>query len=100
MLVMVIWHESGERVQEVEVRVERDPGRVRQHRQSLDACSLVIMEHCGGASGPIWVRPLGRLEDTQTANKLTILEFSELMEAAVKEFNQLAKGVSVVAQWS
>jgi len=51
----------------------------------LDACSMVIMEHCGGASGPIWgsaFRAAGRYAGDKT--RLTILEFSELMEAAVK----------------
>ena len=51
----------------------------------LDACSMVIMEHCGGASGPIWgsaFRAAGKYANGKT--KLTVSEFSGLVEAAVK----------------
>ncbi|AJA47316.1 PTS-dependent dihydroxyacetone kinase, dihydroxyacetone-binding subunit DhaK [Clostridium pasteurianum DSM 525 = ATCC 6013] len=51
----------------------------------LNACSLVIMEHCGGASGPIWgsaFRAAGRQVGAKT--ELTISEFAEMMQAAVK----------------
>lgn len=51
----------------------------------LNACSLVIMEHCGGASGPIWgsaFRAAGKQVGSKT--ELTISEFAEMMQAAVK----------------
>lgn len=51
----------------------------------LDACSMIIMEHCGGASGPIWgsafraagKSALGKME-------LSVGEFADMMQAAVK----------------
>jgi len=51
----------------------------------LEACSLVIMEYCGGASGPIWgsaFRAAGRSAGART--ELSISEFAEMMQAAVK----------------
>lgn len=50
----------------------------------LDACSMVIMEHCGGASGPIWgsaFRAAGKITKGKTA--ISTKEFAEMMEAAV-----------------
>ena len=51
----------------------------------LDACSMVIMEYCGGASGPIWgsaFRAAGKeAGNRQTLNKK---EFAQIMHAAVK----------------
>lgn len=51
----------------------------------LEACSLIIMEHCGGASGPIWgsaFRAAGR----SAGGKLSLDtgEFADLMAAMVK----------------
>lgn len=49
------------------------------------ACSLVIMEHCGGASGPIWgsaFRAAGKYAGDRT--ELTVVEFAEMMQAVVK----------------
>lgn len=51
----------------------------------LDACSLIIMEHCGGASGPIWgsaFRAAGKYAGSKT--ELTMDEFADMMGAAVK----------------
>jgi dihydroxyacetone kinase DhaK subunit len=51
----------------------------------LDACSLIIMEHCGGASGPIWgsgFRAAGKYAGTRT--ELSIQEFADLMAAVVQ----------------
>ena len=51
----------------------------------LEAVSLVIMEHCGGASGPIWgsaFRAAGRSAGART--KLTASDFAEMMQAAVR----------------
>lgn len=50
----------------------------------LKKCSLVIMENCGGASGPIWgsaFRAAGK--QVETKNELTVSEFAEMMNAAV-----------------
>ncbi|WP_152392090.1 dihydroxyacetone kinase subunit DhaK [Paenibacillus guangzhouensis] len=50
----------------------------------LDACSLVIMEHCGGASGPIWgsgFRAASRLAGDRES--LSIEEFADMMAAVV-----------------
>lgn len=49
------------------------------------ACSLVIMEHCGGASGPIWgsaFRAAGKYAGDRT--ELTVPEFAGMMQAVVK----------------
>lgn len=51
----------------------------------LDACSLVIMEYCGGASGPIWgsaFRAAGKA--VGDAQQLSVAEFAEMMQAAVQ----------------
>ncbi len=50
----------------------------------LNACSLVIMEYCGGASGPIWgsaFRAAARSARGKAA--LSVSDFAELMQAAV-----------------
>ena len=50
----------------------------------LQACSMVIMEHCGGASGPIWgsaFRAAGKKADGKT--ELTIFEFADMTQEAV-----------------
>lgn len=50
----------------------------------LDACSMVIMEYCGGASGPIWgsaFRAAGKSAGQKT--ELTTKEFADMMQAAV-----------------
>ncbi|BFI99260.1 MULTISPECIES: dihydroxyacetone kinase subunit DhaK [Priestia] len=51
----------------------------------LEACSIVIMEHCGGASGPIWgsaFRAAGK--NTESKTELTLTEFAEMVQASVK----------------
>lgn len=53
--------------------------------QFLEECSLVIMEHCGGASGPIWgsaFRAAGKCAGSKT--ELSAQEFAEMMQAAVR----------------
>ena len=53
--------------------------------QFLELCSLILMEHCGGASGPIWgsaFRSAGKSVREKT--QLTTVEFAMMMEAAVK----------------
>lgn len=50
----------------------------------LDACSLIIMEHCGGASGPIWgsaFRAASR--NVLDKNELTMKDFASMLQAAV-----------------
>jgi dihydroxyacetone kinase len=58
----------------------------------LGASSLVIMEHCGGASGPIWgsaFRAAGKAAEGK--NELTIPEFAAMMQAAIKEIQATGK---------
>ena len=48
-------------------------------------CSMIIMEHCGGASGPIWgsaFRAAGK--SVQGKSALTVADFAEMVQAAVK----------------
>lgn len=50
----------------------------------LGACSMVIMENCGGASGPIWgsaFRAAGK--STEGKDTLSISDFADMMQAAV-----------------
>ncbi|MDZ5255123.1 dihydroxyacetone kinase subunit DhaK [Clostridium sp. LIBA-8841] len=50
----------------------------------LNACSLVIMEHCGGASGPIWGSAFrAASKSVINKNELTVEDFAEMMQAAV-----------------
>ncbi|WP_434793198.1 hypothetical protein TPDSL_24950 [Terrisporobacter petrolearius] len=51
----------------------------------LDDCSMVIMEHCGGASGPIWGSAF-RAASREVGNKqeLNIEDFANMMQASVK----------------
>jgi triose/dihydroxyacetone kinase / FAD-AMP lyase (cyclizing) len=51
----------------------------------LDGCSLVMMEHCGGASGPVWgsaFRAAGKYAGSRTA--LSGREYAEMLQAAVQ----------------
>lgn len=48
-------------------------------------CSMIIMEHCGGASGPIWgsaFRAAGKAIKGKTA--LNTADFADMLQAAVK----------------
>ena len=51
----------------------------------LDACSITIMEYCGGASGPIWGSAF-RAAGKATAGKqqLTVEEFANMLQAALE----------------
>jgi len=51
----------------------------------LDDCSMVIMEHCGGASGPIWGSAF-RAASREIGNKqeLNIEDFANMIHSAVK----------------
>ncbi|NCA67832.1 MAG: DAK2 domain-containing protein, partial [Clostridia bacterium] len=51
----------------------------------LDSCSLVIMEYCGGASGPIWgsaFRAAGKAIGPKA--EISLAEFADMMQAAIK----------------
>lgn len=53
--------------------------------QFLEECSLIIMEYCGGASGPIWgsaFRNAGKAAGNKAA--VSKAEFAAILEAAVK----------------
>ncbi|MWV45821.1 dihydroxyacetone kinase subunit DhaK [Paenibacillus sp. HJL G12] len=51
----------------------------------MDACSLIIMEHCGGASGPIWGSAFRAASKYAGARKeLSIPEIADMMSAVVK----------------
>ncbi|MEI4801621.1 dihydroxyacetone kinase subunit DhaK [Bacillus sp. FJAT-51639] len=58
----------------------------------LDACSMVIMEHCGGASGPIWggaFRAAGKAVEGKM--ELTIGEFTEMLQASLKGIQSIGE---------
>jgi len=51
----------------------------------LDGCSMIIMEHCGGASGPIWggaFRAASKVVEGKM--ELTVGEFAEMLQATLK----------------
>lgn len=51
----------------------------------LEACAMVIMEHCGGASGPIWgsaFRAAGK--NIGNLQELSMEDFASMLDAAVK----------------
>ncbi|PWJ50416.1 dihydroxyacetone kinase subunit DhaK [Faecalicatena contorta] len=50
----------------------------------LDACSLVIMQYCGGASGPIWGSAFrAAAKSAGDKKELSIKEFTEMLQGAV-----------------
>lgn len=51
----------------------------------LESCSMIIMEYCGGASGPIWGSAFRAASKSAGAKKeLTLEEFADLLQAAVE----------------
>ncbi|PJI09170.1 MULTISPECIES: dihydroxyacetone kinase subunit DhaK [Clostridium] len=58
----------------------------------LNACSMVIMEYCGGASGPIWGSAF-RMASKCVGNKtkLNINEFAGMIQAAVEGIQATGK---------
>lgn len=71
-------------------QLKREWNEILEHHATsigefLESCSLVIMEYCGGASGPIWGSAF-RAAGKQAGNKtsLSVQEFGELLQAAVK----------------
>lgn len=70
-------------------RLKESWKNLMQHTESigsfLDASAMIIMEHCGGASGPIWgsaFRAAARFAGNK--QRLDIQEFADMMQAAVK----------------
>lgn len=58
----------------------------------LGACSMVIMENCGGASGPIWgsaFRAAGK--SAGASMELSVKEFADMMQSAVKAIQDTGK---------
>ncbi|MEY9973967.1 dihydroxyacetone kinase [Lysinibacillus sp. RC46] len=58
----------------------------------LDASSMVIMEHCGGASGPIWggaFRAAGKAVEGKM--ELTVGEFAEMLQVALKGIQSIGE---------
>ena len=51
----------------------------------LDACSLIIMEHCGGASGPLWGAAFrGAARSAGNEKSLTLEAFTSMMAASAE----------------
>lgn len=58
----------------------------------LDACSLIIMENCGGASGPIWgsaFRAAGK--SAGDAKELNLSDFAKMIQDAVTGIQETGK---------
>lgn len=50
----------------------------------LESCSLIIMEHCGGASGPIWgsaFRGAGKFAGN--ASDLSLMQFADMIQSSI-----------------
>ena len=58
----------------------------------LDGCSMIIMEHCGGASGAIWGGAF-RAASKAAAEKreLTVKEFAEMLQAALQGIQSIGE---------
>ncbi|PFL17673.1 dihydroxyacetone kinase subunit DhaK [Bacillus cereus] len=58
----------------------------------LDGCSMIIMEHCGGASGPIWGGAF-RAASKAAGEKLelTVKEFAEVLQAALQGIQSIGE---------
>ncbi|GMO41687.1 MAG: dihydroxyacetone kinase subunit DhaK [Treponemataceae bacterium] len=65
---------------------------VKTTAEFLDACSKVIMEYCGGASGPIWGFAF-KYASNAAANKanMSVADFAEMMQSAVKGVQETGK---------
>lgn len=51
----------------------------------LHECSLIIMEHCGGASGPIWGSAFrAASKNAATKSELSVLDIANMLQAVVK----------------
>ena len=62
----------------------------------LSACALVIMEHCGGASGPIWGSAfLAAGKAAHGKQTLSVVEFAELLQAAVVGIQRTVRSLAI-----
>ncbi|EKS8376221.1 dihydroxyacetone kinase subunit DhaK [Bacillus cereus] len=58
----------------------------------LDGCSMIIMEHCGGASGPIWGGAFRAASKAAGEKReLTVKEFGEMLQAALKGIQSIGE---------
>jgi dihydroxyacetone kinase len=58
----------------------------------LDACAVIIMEYCGGASGPIWGFAFKYAAKAASgAAKVDIRDFAKLIQAAVEGVQETGK---------
>jgi dihydroxyacetone kinase len=77
-------------------QLKREWGDILKNKESigsfLDACSLIIMEYSGGASGPIWGSAF-RAAGKSAGNKisLTKADFAEMLQAAVTGIQNTGK---------
>lgn len=58
----------------------------------LEACSMVIMEYCGGASGPVWgfaFKTAGKC--CEGKQEITVAEFAQMMQGAVDGIQAVGK---------
>ena len=58
----------------------------------LDSCSMIIMEHCGGASGPIWGGAFRAASKAAGEKReLTVKEFAEMLQAALQGIQSIGE---------
>ncbi|WJE26954.1 dihydroxyacetone kinase subunit DhaK [Bacillus cereus] len=58
----------------------------------LDGCSMIIMEHCGGASGPIWGGAFRAASKAAGEKReLTVGEFAEMLQAALQGIQSIGE---------
>ncbi|MDA2309720.1 dihydroxyacetone kinase subunit DhaK [Bacillus cereus group sp. MYBK35-2] len=58
----------------------------------LDSCSMIIMEHCGGASGPIWGGAFRAASKAAGEKReLTVKEFAKMLQAALQGIQSIGE---------
>ena len=58
----------------------------------LDGCSMIIMEHCGGASGPIWGGAFRAASKAAGEKReLTVKELAEMLQAALQGIQSIGE---------
>ncbi|MGX1459611.1 D-erythrulose 4-kinase [Bacillus thuringiensis] len=58
----------------------------------LDGCSMIIMEHCGGASGPIWGGAFRAASKAAGEKReLTVKEFAEILQATLQGIQSIGE---------
>ncbi|COT21982.1 dihydroxyacetone kinase [Streptococcus pneumoniae] len=58
----------------------------------LDGCSMIIMEHCGGASGPIWGGAFRAASKAAGEKReLTVKEFAKMLQAALQGIQSIGE---------